>query len=142
MSKQKYPAVTRDFGPPITHELPPDYPQDYYGDEENMEKKPVMSHTATKLSRTELLAHALASATPRPTRAGHLKILTEEEWRMVHTAKGTEPKTGLQQLFLSMQHTYQENDEAFFKDYTQFYNTYRVAMKALGLFTPRVKKES
>jgi hypothetical protein len=136
MSKTKsYPAVTRDFGPPITHELPPDYPDPYYEiDEEDTKLK-----TDVKTSRSEILANALANAAPRLRKASsHLSLLSEDEWRTLHAARTTNKESGLKQLFDSMQAEYRANDEAFFKDFTQFYNTYRQASKAYGL--PLIKR--
>jgi len=126
-----------DFGPSPSHELPPDYPEPYYILEE---KEEINMSNALKIERTELLKQALANAAPKPSRATHIKLLDEHEWRMVHAARQNGSKAGLQQLFLSMQRTYQDNDEAFFKDYPQFYNTYRQAVLAFGLAPIKVRK--
>lgn len=129
MSKAKYPAVTKNFTKP---RIPSNYTQPH-------EKEIDMSHTAEKLSRTDILAQALANAPSRARKtSSHVNILTEEQWRMIHVARTNNKDKGLQQLFTSMKQSYLENDEAFFKDYPQFYNTYRQAAKIYGL--PLIKR--
>ena len=39
-----------------------------------------------------------------------------------------------------MQRTYQDNDEAFFATYAQFYNAYRQAVKLFGLTPIKTRK--
>ncbi len=99
-----------------------------------------MSHTIEKLNRTDILKDALVSAQPKPSRATHLKLLSEHEWKLVHEARKNGSKAGLQQLFTSMQRAYQDNDEAFFATYAQFYNAYRQAAKLYELAPIRPRK--
>jgi hypothetical protein len=107
-----------DWGPPILSNTQP-----HFGET-----------NAVKLSRTDILKEALTNAKPKKvTGVSHLKILSEPEWRLFQDTRKNNPKTGLQQLFASMKQAYEDNNEPFFKDYTQFYNTYRNAVKLLGL---------
>lgn len=151
MSKTKpYPAVTKDFGSSFG-ESPSKQPKpartysksDFFPDEPKKEDKPVMSNVSEKLQRTEILELALANATAKPTRHTHLRLLDEHEWNLVHQARKNGSKAGLQQLFISMQRNYQDNDEAFFANYQQFYNAYRQAVKVYSLapIKPRKPKE-
>ena len=99
-----------------------------------------MPHTIERLNRTDILKDALANAQPKPSRATHVKLLSEHEWKLIHEARKSESKAGLKELFTSMQRSYQDNDEAFFKDYPQFYNAYRQAVALFGLPPIRVRK--
>lgn len=137
VSKTKYPAVTRDFSPSVSHELPSDCPQTYYNDEE----KPTMSRSTTAVSFDEAFAEALANVPSKPVRMTHLNILTSAQWGMLQEARRSNPKAGLQGLFNSMKQAYSDNDKGFFKDYAQFYNTYRQAVKVLGLEPVKVKSK-
>jgi hypothetical protein len=142
-SKRPYPSVTKDFGDSFgvspskepKHETDTEFSHNYFEGE-----APTMSHTLEKLNRTDILKNALETAQPKPSRATHLKLLSEHEWKLVHEARKINPKTGLQQLFICMQRAYQDNDEAFFASYGQFYNAYRQAVGLFGLAPIRVRK--
>jgi hypothetical protein len=134
MSKSKtYPAVTKDFGD--TFGMSPSFEEF-----KEKEEKTIMSHTIERLQRTEILEYALATAQPKPSRSTHLKLLSEHEWKLVHDARKNGSKAGLAQLFLSMQRAYQDNDEAFFATYAQFYNAYRQAAKVYDLAPIKPRK--
>ena len=134
MSKRNsYPAVTKDFGDSFG--MSPSFEEF-----KEKEEKTIMSHTIVKPNRTELLEEALASAQPKPSRATHLRLLSEHEWKLIHEARKNGSKAGLSQLFLSMQRTYQDNDEAFFATYAQFYNAYRQAAKLYELVPIKPRK--
>jgi hypothetical protein len=134
MSKSKtYPAVTKDFGDSFG--MSPSFEEF-----KEKEEKTIMSHTIEKLNRTDILKDALATAQPKPSRSTHLKLLSEHEWKLVHDARKNGSKAGLAQLFLSMQRSYQDNDEAFFATYAQFYNAYRQAAKIYSLAPIKPRK--
>ena len=143
MSKKSRPTATLDFGDSFGESPSKQIPQDYYDDyhEGDMKKEiPPMSHTLERLNRTDIIKDALANAQPKPSRATHVKLLSEHEWKLIHEARKSESKAGLKELFTSMQRSYQDNDEAFFKDYPQFYNAYRQAVALFGLPPIRVRK--
>jgi hypothetical protein len=134
MSKRNsYPAVTKDFGDSFG--MSPSFEEF-----KEKEEKTIMSHTIERLQRTDILKNALATAQPKPSRSTHLKLLDEHEWKLVHEARKNGSKAGLQQLFISMQRAYQDNDEAFFATYAQFYNAYRQATQVYGLAPIRPRK--
>jgi len=134
MSKSKtYPAVTKDFGDSFG--MSPSFEEF-----KEKEEKTTMSHTIERLDRTDILRIAIAAAQPKPSRATHVKLLSEHEWKLVHEARRNGSKAGLQQLFTSMQRSYQDNDEAFFATYAQFYNAYRQATQVYGLAPIRPRK--
>jgi hypothetical protein len=148
MTNKPYPAVSKDFGDsfgmsPSKEKLDydnPDVQDQILKDHIARFKEPTMPHTIEKLNRTDILEQALANATPKPSRSTHLKLLSEHEWKLIHEARKNGSKAGLAQLFLSMQRSYQDNDEAFFATYAQFYNAYRQAAKLYELAPIKPRK--
>jgi hypothetical protein len=132
-NKKTYPAVTKDFGDSFG--MSPSFEEF-----KEKEEKTTMSHTIERLNRTDILRNAIATAQPKPSRATHVKLLSEHEWKLVHEARRNGSKAGLQQLFTSMQRSYQDNNEPFFKDYAQFYNAYRQAAKLYELMPIKPRK--